>query len=48
MWKVMGPSTITEMDWWTGLVAGGLTLKIIFTLLTRPILACGVMWKPAA
>jgi len=35
---------------WTGLVdwTGGLTLKIIFTLLTRPILACGVMWKSSS
>ena len=42
------------MDWWNGLVewTGGMDwwtdAKIIFTLLNipRPILTCGVMWKP--
>ena len=42
---------LQSLDWTkTGLGdwTGGLILKIIFMLLTRPILAYGVMWKPCS
>ena len=32
-----------SLDW-----TGGLTLTIIFTLLTRPVLTCRVMWSPCS